>query len=362
MDLHIVPGISAKDAAEAHREDLKIQDQYGCRCMTYWVDEERGSAFCLIDAPDKDAVRQLHDRAHGLIPHEIIKVNSNVVEAFLGRIQDPRGFKDLADPDLKIFNDPAFRVILVAKTKNIRLLQHCLGKDKAVHLLSLNNQITRAQLSKFEGRNVELQGAGFVASFLSVSQAVQCALAIQKNLHVAAELIDLRIGIHAGMPVSNDHTIFGNVVNMASYLCWIGEENQIVISSMIHELYKEDTQTLNDNSRIRSTNASEENFLKSLMNTLGENWQNHDFNINVFSEKMSMSKSQLYRKCTALTGMSPNTLLREYRLLKSLRMLESDRNIMQTAFEVGFGNPSYFTNCFHKKFGLHPKTYLKYLD
>lgn len=111
MDLHIVPGITAKDAAEAHREDIKIQDDYGCRCMTYWVDEDRDSAFCLIDAPDKEAVRKMHDRAHGLIPHEIIQVNSNVVDAFLGRIQDPETFDELASPDIKVFNDPAFRII-----------------------------------------------------------------------------------------------------------------------------------------------------------------------------------------------------------------------------------------------------------
>ena len=69
MDRHIVPGIEAKHAAEAHREDLKIQDEYGCRCMTYWVDEDRGSAFCLIDAPDIESVKKMHDRAHGLMPH-----------------------------------------------------------------------------------------------------------------------------------------------------------------------------------------------------------------------------------------------------------------------------------------------------
>lgn len=46
MDLHIVPGISAKMAAEAHKEDHKIQDEFGCRCMTYWVDEQRSRPFC----------------------------------------------------------------------------------------------------------------------------------------------------------------------------------------------------------------------------------------------------------------------------------------------------------------------------
>jgi AraC-like DNA-binding protein len=149
---------------------------------------------------------------------------------------------------------------------------------------------------------------------------------------------------------------------MAGYLCSIGEENQIVISSRILELYKEDWEKLKFNARIKSTTVSEENFLKSLINTLNENWQNQNFNTDHFSKKMSMSKSQLYRKCTALTGMSPITFLREYRLLKSLQILDSDRNIMQTTFDIGFGNPSYFTKCFYKKFGLHPKAYVKELD
>ena len=34
MDLHVVPGIEAEHAAEAHQEDLKIQDAHGCRCFT----------------------------------------------------------------------------------------------------------------------------------------------------------------------------------------------------------------------------------------------------------------------------------------------------------------------------------------
>jgi len=136
MDRHIVPGIEAQDAAEAHRQDLKVQDKFGCRCMTYWVDEERGSAFCLIDAPDEASIKKMHDVSHGLIPNEIIQVNSNVVEAFLGRIHDPKGYYGI-DSNLKIFNDPAFRIILVSETKDIRLLQHELGKDKASKLITI---------------------------------------------------------------------------------------------------------------------------------------------------------------------------------------------------------------------------------
>jgi AraC-like DNA-binding protein len=58
--------------------------------------------------------------------------------------------------------------------------------------------------------------------------------------------------------------------------------------------------------------------------------------------------------------MSPNNLLREYRLLQSLNLLRSeDRNISQTTFDTGFSSPSYFTKCFQKRFGLQPLAYLK---
>ena len=358
MDRHIVPGIEARHAAEAHREDLKIQDAYGCRCMTYWVDEDRGSAFCLIDAPDIDAVREMHDRAHGLMPHEIIQVNSNVVEAFLGRIQDPEGYYE-DDPNLKIFNDPAFRIILVSTTTATGLLKHRLGLEKADRLIALYHDIMRRQLRQFEGREVEQQGGGFTASFVSVTQAVNCAVAVKEDLHVAGELLDLRIGLNAGMPISKSKELFGDTVKMARYLCGIGSENQIMMASIIREIYKDDGKTSNDRSQFKWINPSEENFLQLLMDTLNDKWQDPQFGVAEYCEHMSMSKSKLYRNCTRLTHMSPNELLKEFRLLKSLDLLKTDRNITQTTFDCGFNSPSYFTKCFQKRFGMQPLTYAR---
>lgn len=360
MDLHIVPGIEAKHAAEAHREDFKIQEEFGCRCMTYWVDEERGCAFCLIDAPNEEAVRNMHDSSHGLVPHEIIQVNSNVVEAFLGRIKHPKIINDHAE--LKIFNDPAFRIIMVIETKDKRLLQHELGATKTLELLSLFNTLVREQLSKYEGREVELGGDGFVVSFVSVSQAVLCAASIQKVLHIAAELIHLRIGVHAGLPINNSNTLFGDTIKFARHLCLTGKKNQAVMSSVVRELYKDDMQQkiVDHPDRFRIFSPSEEKFLKLLIDNLNDNWQNAQFSISDFCRHMSMSKSQLYRKSTSITGMSPNMLLREFRLLKSLDLLKKeDHNITQTTFETGFSSPSYFSKCFQKRFGISPLTYLK---
>ena len=358
MDRHIVPGIEAKHAAEAHREDLKIQAEHGCRCMTYWVDEERGYAFCLIDAPDIQAVHNMHNEAHGLVPHEIIQVNSHVIEAFMGRMEDPIGWNDPNDPTLKVFNDPAFRVILVTQTTDPVLLQHQMGKQKSDDLFILHDDIIREQLSKFEGREVELEGQGFIASFVSVSQAVKCAQAIQKSLHIAAELLGFRIGIHAGIPVTQHQDIFGETIHLAKSLCAIGMNNQLLLSSVIQKLYKTDNNKT-DISKIRPVSAQEESFLFSLYNTLDKNWFDPNFGVPDFCNKMSMSKSSLYRTCMSIIGTSPNQILRDYRLENSLGLLKSGENISQTTFSSGFSSPSYFSKCFQEKFQLQPLAYQK---
>ncbi|WP_343487495.1 nickel-binding protein [Allomuricauda sp. d1] len=360
MDRHIVPGIEAKHAAQAHREDLKIQDEYGCRCMTYWVDEDRGSAFCLIDAPNEESVKKMHDRAHGLVPHEIVQVNSNVVEAFLGRIEDPDGYYDPDEPDLKIFNDPAFRIILVARADDSKLLKNRLGSKKAERLLALYHEIIREQVNENQGREVELKGERFIASFVSVTQAFACTKGVQKGLHVAGELIGLRMGLNAGMPVTKDKSIFGDVIRMAEYLCLTGVPNQTIMASIIKELYKDDGQyNIGDKALFKSISPADENVLQLLLDVLRDHHANPQFGIQDFCKKTGMSKSKLYRQSTSLLGLSPNELVREYRLKKALSFLKTDRNIAQTAFDCGFGSPSYFTKCFQDRFGLQPLAYQK---
>lgn len=361
MDLHIVPGVTAVDVAEAHRADVKIQDKFCCRTMTYWIDEDKGSVFCLIEAPDKESVRSLHEKAHGLIPNEIIEVNTDVVNAFLGRIKDPDTVDEITVPNLRVFSDTAFRILLVTKTLDARLILHALGKEKTQELLQMHNNIIRDQLKAHDGSEVDLKDEGFVASFVSVSKAVECALAIQKRLQMIASQIGLRIGIHAGEPVTKNEELFGSALKFARYLCGIGQNNQIIMSSAVRKLYKEDDwNTLSNRGNIRWFTLPEESFLETLIDTLENNWQDPQFAVADFCRIMSISKPQLYRKCIATTGMSPNNLLREYRLVRSLDLLrDEDRNISQTTFDTGFSSPSYFTKCFQKRFGLQPMAYLK---
>ena len=74
LDIHDLPGVKAEDVAGAHAADVKIQEQYGVNYKHYWVDEEAGKVFCLVDAPDKESATRVHREAHGLEAHTLFEV------------------------------------------------------------------------------------------------------------------------------------------------------------------------------------------------------------------------------------------------------------------------------------------------
>ncbi|HEU4451025.1 MAG TPA: DUF4242 domain-containing protein [Gaiellaceae bacterium] len=75
MDVHTMDGaVSASDVAEAHVKDLQEQAQHGVNYKQYWVDEQAGKIFCLVEAPDAEAAHTVHRNAHGLVADEIYEV------------------------------------------------------------------------------------------------------------------------------------------------------------------------------------------------------------------------------------------------------------------------------------------------
>jgi hypothetical protein len=63
------------DACDAlHQKDLTLQDKYGVRFIKYWYDPATGKAFCLSEAPSKEAVLAVHHAAHGATADEIFEV------------------------------------------------------------------------------------------------------------------------------------------------------------------------------------------------------------------------------------------------------------------------------------------------
>ena len=94
-----------------------------------------------------------------------------------------------------------------------------MGKDeqKAFELLRKNREIHKPLIKQFHGTWIKEMGDGVLASFHTVTDAVFCASAI----HQACNNVDglqLRIGIHLGEVIFEDHDVFGDGVNIASRL------------------------------------------------------------------------------------------------------------------------------------------------
>ncbi len=361
MDVHIVPGVKAKDVAAAHSKDLLHQEEYGCSCMTYWIDEERETIFCLIDAPDKDAVKEMHRKAHGLVPNKIIEVSKNVVSSFLGRIYDPESV-EISDEGLRVFKDPSFRVLLLTKVTDPTLLKFRFGIEKANQLLESHNNIIRKNLRQHGGREVEHEGTNFIISFSSAAKAVACAFDIDQQMQKShAEEFTFKMGISSGEPIETSNELFGDTINFANIMCFIAANYQIAVASEVKEMVAKDF-FYHSTERILTLTPQDENLLKLLFTELQEKWQNPHFHIADYCKATAMSTSQLYRKAVSLTGLSPHLLLKEFRLEKAKELMRKQvYNIAQITFDSGFTSASYFTKCFKKKFGLLPMAYLELL-
>lgn len=361
MDRHDIPKeITAEHVAQMHQEDLKVQHLFGCRGMTYWCDEERRTAFCLIEAPNKRALQDMHNQAHGDVPNSIIEVNEKLVASFLGRIEDP---EKQQDTELNIIKDSAFRIIMAIGTSNC-LHRPETDKARALFTQNFHNGVT-GTITQFNGSIAKRNNKTYLVSFKSVSNAILCALKIQRDFKSIitdpeAPMLGLKIGISSGSPITNKGALFEETITLAQRLCE-ATSDQVVISSDVKTLYEsENGNTLVDKELIRTLKPDDEKSLTQLMDFIERIWNRPDFNVDDFSRALGHSKSQLYRKLISLTGKSPNTFLKEFRLRKALDLLHDQKgNISEIAFETGFNSPAYFSKCFKNKFGVLPSEYIQ---
>ena len=104
--------------------------------------------------------------------------------------------------------------------------------------------------------------------------------------------------------------------------------------------------------------SADELFLKTAISIVANNITNQNFDTKVFIEQMNMSRTVLYTKLKALTGQNLSEFIRMIRLKKSGQLLiQTQMNISQIAFEVGFNDLKYFRECFKEYFEVTPSEY-----
>jgi len=105
-------------------------------------------------------------------------------------------------------------------------------------------------------------------------------------------------------------------------------------------------------------NKADEVFLSKLNSIIEENITNIQFSIDVLAEQLCISRSGLFSKIKTLTDMTPNELIHLVRLKKAAELLSREEyRINEICYMVGFNNPSYFSKCFQKQFGVLPKDF-----
>lgn len=232
MDRHDLQDVTAADVAVAHMRDLEVQDEFGVRFVTYWFDESSESGFCLVEAPDEEAVQAAHRAAHGLLPSNVIEVDQAVVRGFFGRLN--------THPPGEPYTESGFRAILFTDMVDSTRLTQQLGDRAAMRFLRVHDSVVRAVLARFGGSEVKHTGDGIMAAFTSAFQAVSAAMRIQLELHECGEPVQehlhVRVGVAAGEPVTEQNDLFGAAVQQAARLCAVAQPDRIVVSSGVRDL------------------------------------------------------------------------------------------------------------------------------
>ncbi len=104
-----------------------------------------------------------------------------------------------------------------------------------------------------------------------------------------------------------------------------------------------------------ANNKTDLDFINRLTDIIEAEINNPDLDGDYLAKALGISKSGLYKKVNALADVSINIFIRNYRLKKSLELIKnSDSNISEIAYQLGFNSPGYFSRCFSEYFGFAP--------
>jgi len=119
-----------------------------------------------------------------------------------------------------------------------------LGDERGREVLREHETITREVLKTHGETEVKTMGDGFMASFGSVTKAVECAIALQRafaernsSAHPEAlEGLSVRVGLNADEPIEEDGDLFGATVILASRIAARAEGGEILVADTVRGL------------------------------------------------------------------------------------------------------------------------------
>lgn len=251
-------------------------------------------------------------------------------------------------------------------------------------LVSINPEEVNQQLiQKYRGKLHYLENNICIATFEGPSKAVHCCLDFQKAMQAINMQLDA--GIHLGECLFvDDKMVDTTSINIAKQIQTTAPSNQILVTQTVKNLlpdtalkfsaiavkhssdllpplfvvedrYSEPLNLPVNNKVVRKNGF----LLEHVLQCIDDNLSDEYFGVETLCRDIGLSERQLQRKLKAITNKSPNQLIRSVRLHRAKEiLLQKSENIAEIAYQTGFSNPSYFSRCFKKEFGLSPSEML----
>ena len=107
-------------------------------------------------------------------------------------------------------------------------------------------------------------------------------------------------------------------------------------------------------------NPTDNDFLIRMNKIIEENFSNSDLSVDFLADKLNISRSGLFAKIKTLADVTPNEMIQIVRLKRAAQLLHDGGYLVsEVGYMVGFSNPSYFSKCFQRQFGIRPADYMK---
>jgi len=119
-----------------------------------------------------------------------------------------------------------------------------LDEQRTYRMLLEHNNIVRAAVVKFRGREVKTIGDAFFVVFRSAADAVDCAISIQRSFiefnanKEVPDRIMIRVGIHLGEVMVTANDVFGDGVNIAARIEPLAEPGGICLSGEVYSVVR----------------------------------------------------------------------------------------------------------------------------
>jgi len=230
------------------------------------------------------------------------------------------------------------------------------------------------------GNTVQYNEETFTVTFNRPSKAIDCSIDLIESVR------DLNAQLNIGIDIREcyeNHCISKGTETSAKSILKQSQPNQIVLTQTVKNLligvslnFKLHKTIFDVSSResillfsvtkgqkhdVRLNGADpnkisqNDSFLENVIQTIDINLSNEYFSVEMLCREIGVSERQLQRKLKEITQKSPNQLISTIRLnLAKELILSTQDTISEIAFKTGFSNPSYFSKCFKKEFGVSP--------